>query len=161
MGSDTANRNRNTWAALASRLAPVCVAIASLMAFTYLAMNKWRHGVTVESWTKVTARVIDRRQVKVSRADGTGDDYRIEIDVSYNINGTVHKKTFGRLITDSTIEIYVNPRMPWQASLGFDRAWFLTYVLFAIASLIAVLMLGTLAFYPHLASKDHRYENSW
>jgi hypothetical protein len=35
--------------------------------------------------------------------------------------------------------------MPWQASLGFDRAWLLTWLLFAIASLLAFLMLGALA----------------
>ena len=97
----------------------------------------------------------------MSSADGTGSHYETEIDVSYNIGGTVHKKTFGRLITDSTIEIYVNPNMPWQASLGFDRAWFLTWLLFAIASLLGFLMLVALAFNPHWASKDHRYENSW
>ncbi len=161
MNSGTANGNRNAWAALATRLAPACVAVMSLVAFTCLAMNQWEHGVTVESWRKVRARVVDRRQVTRRRADGAGNDRYTEIDVSYNINGTVHKATFGRLITDSTVEIYVNPKMPWQASLGFDRAWFLTYLLFAIASLIAALMLGTLAFNPHLASKDHRYENSW
>ena len=161
MRTNTANKNRGTGTALASKLGPVCIAITSLVAFSCLALNEWRHGVTIESWRKVTARVIDRRRVEVSSADGTGSHYETEIDVSYNIGGTVHKKTFGRLITDSTIEIFVNPNMPWQASLGFDRAWFLTWLLFAIASLLGLLMLVALAFNPHWASKDHRYENSW
>ena len=161
MGANLGNGNSKTWAALARRLAPACLAIVSLLVFACLAMNEWRHGVKVESWEKLTATVIDRRQVEVRRADDTGHDRYIEIDVSYNFNGKVHKKTFGRLITDATIEIYVNPKMPWQASLGFDRAWFLTWLLFATASLIAVLMLGTLALNPHLASADHRYESAW
>ena len=161
MNTNITTRKRNTWAALVSRLAPVCVAIASLVAFSQLALNEWRHGVTIESWREVTARVTDRRQVKVPSADGTGYHNQTEIDVSYNIGGRVHKKTFSRLITDSTVEVYVNPNKPWQASLGFDRAWFLTWLLFAIASLIAILMLGALALNPHWASKDHRYEHSW
>ena len=69
MGANLGNGNSKTWAALARRLAPACLAIVSLLVFACLAMNEWRHGVKVESWEKLTATVIDRRQVEVRRAD--------------------------------------------------------------------------------------------
>ena len=92
MRTNTANKNRGTWTALASKLAPVCIAITSLVAFSCLALNEWRHGVTIESWRKVTARVVDRRRVEVSSADGTGSHYQTEIDVSYNIGAQFIKR---------------------------------------------------------------------
>ena len=160
MGSDNVERSLGSWVALSKRLIPVGVSILSLIICTRFAMNIWQRGVTIESWRKVTARVVDRRRVKIPRADGGYVD-SVEIDVEYNVNGNVHEKTFGQLITDSSLEIYVNPKNPLEASLGFERGLFLGYAIFAVVSFVAVILLAALAFFPHLASKDHRYENSW
>ncbi len=111
----------------------------------------------------MTAKVVDRRVERISRTHDQSYEQRVEIDVRYSFNGTEHRRTFvnpHKLLTDPTVEIYVNPEKPSQSSLGFERRLFLAYALFSIISFIAVVLLSILAFFPHLASKDYLYETS-
>ncbi|MEC7681066.1 MAG: DUF3592 domain-containing protein [Planctomycetota bacterium] len=148
---------------LLKRLMTVGGSLACLIFFSAGSNSIWRIGVKVESWDIVTADVVGRRMETTTRYHGE-TDHHAEIDVRYGFNGGVYRTTFvspNQLLTGSTVDIYVNPENPNQSSLGFERGLFLTYALAAIISLIAVVLLGILAFFPHLASKDHKYENGW
>ena len=150
---------KNKWFLLTIRLMPVCGSLFCLMFCAVISMNLWNKGTTVESWDKVTAKVVDRRVERKRRHDGY--EQRVEIDVRYSFNGTEHRRTFvnpNKLLTDPTGEIYVNPEKPSQSSLGFERGLFLAYALFSIISFIAIVLLSILTFCPHLASKDYLYE---
>lgn len=148
---------------LLKRLMTVGGSLACLVFFSTGSNSIWRTGAKVESWDIVTADVVDRRMERASRYNGQTEQH-VEIDVRFRFNGGVYRRTFvspNQLITGSTVDIFVNPENPNQSSLGFERGLFLAYALAAIASLIAVVLLSILAFFPHLASKDYKYENEW
>ena len=147
------------------RLKPVCGSLFFLIVCAVCSMDLWNLGATYETWDKVTAKVVDRRLEK--RLTGVGLDERYEYfreyDVKYSYNGTEYRITFvnpSNLLTDPTVEIYVNPEKPYESSLGFERGLFLAYALFSIISYIAFVLLSVLALFPHLASKDYLYETS-
>ena len=81
--------------------------------------------------------------------------------VAYNVKGRDYSLTLSPASSDLVVEIWVNPNNPGEASRGFRKPFFLTCVLTAVTSGVALGLLGLLAFYPGLASRDHRYENSW
>ncbi len=143
---------------LVRRLGPCFVALMVMLCATLLAVDAWKEGVKFESWRKMQAKVM-KRWSSDSRGDGTGGG--TAMTVAYNVKGRNYSLTLSPASSDLVVEIWVNPNNPSEASRGFRKPFFLTCVLTAVTSGVALGLLGLLAFYPGLASRDHRYENSW
>ena len=143
---------------LVRRLGPCFVALMVMLFAALLAVDGWKEGVKFESWRKMQAKVM-KRWSSESRVDGTGRG--TAMTVAYNVKGRDYSLTLSPASSDLVVEIWVNPNNPGEASRGFRKPFFLTCVLTAVTSGVALGLLGLLAFYPGLASRDHRYENSW
>ena len=143
---------------LVRRLGPCFVALMVMLFAALLAVDGWKEGVKFESWRKMQAKVM-KRWSSDSRVDGTGRG--TAMTVAYNVKGRDYSLTLSPASSDLVVEIWVNPNNPGEASRGFRKPFFLTCVLTAVTSGVALGLLGLLAFYPGLASRDHRYENSW
>jgi len=143
---------------LVNRLAPCLVSLVVMLIASLLALDAWKEGEKFETWREIEAKVKKRWR---HESDGESGGGGTAMTVVYNVQGKEYSVNLSPASSDLVVRIWVNPSNPQEATLGFREAFFLTCVLVAGTSAAALGLFGLLAFFPGLASRDHRYENSW